>query len=103
MTQRSGKHILAIKVVTYAAKEGDELCIVLVAAHQYFSFFLSIFARTHIIKGKTIVRKIFIFIAQALILRVLVRIASHTLNIVFAKGASIIGEPLEHILALFAI
>ena len=68
MTERCGEHVFAVEVVAHTSEEGDELCIVLVAAHEHLAFFLGIFACAHIVIGETVVGEIFVFIVQALIL-----------------------------------
>ena len=103
MPQRSSDEIFSIPVVAYTTEERYEFGIVLVAAHADFTFVFNVFAGTDIIGMQTVVGEIGIINRKALVLRVLVAVAHHGLEVVLAQTGAEIGYPFEDILALLLI
>ena len=103
MAQRGCKHILACEVVADATEEGNQFRVVLIAAHTYLSLFLGILSRTKIVRTKSVIREILVIGIKARIARILVGIASHSLDVVLTETAAVVGEPLHNLLALLAV
>ena len=72
VAQRGGKHVSARKVVADTSEEGDELGVVLIAAHANLALLLSILARTEVVGAKAVVGEILVVGVEARIARILV-------------------------------
>ena len=103
MAQRCRQHVTVIVVVAHATKEGNQLGIILIAAHHDFTLFLGILARTQIVGGQAIVGEVLVLGIETGILGILVGITRHTLDIMQAELAGIVSQPLENILAFLAV
>jgi len=103
VAERCSGEVFAGPVVAYAGKESDELGVVLVAAHEHLAILLGQLARAEIVGAEAVVGEVLVLGAEARILRILVGVARHGLDVVLAEVGVVVCEPLEDILALFRV
>ena len=103
MAQRGCKHILACEVVADATEEGYQFRVVLIAAHTYLSLFLGILSRTKIVRTKSVIWEILVIGIETGVTRILVGITCHGFNVMLTETATVVGEPLNNLLAILAV